>query len=126
MFRTKSKTALIRRSPTDLDDETPAAPGPPQFDYTHKGGATPWPERHRFTGIKFGPGLVKKAWKSGLVVVAYVEGFPNPVAVTETRWNAANCFEVKCAEGWRLPLRIRTLTSTRGLRSTGEWIEPTD
>lgn len=123
MFRTKSKSTLIRRSPTDLDDETPAAPGPPQFDYS-KGGGTPWPERHRYTGIKFGPALVKKAWEEGLVVVAYVEGFPYPVAVTETRWNGAKCFEVKTLDGWRLPLRIRTLRSTRGLMSTGEWVEP--
>jgi hypothetical protein len=118
-----------RHSPTDLDepDEKPTPTRETlQFDYGYKGGATPWPERHKFSKVKFGPALVKKAWKSGLVVVAYVEGFPNPVAVTETRWNAANCFEVKCAEGWRLPLRIRTLTSTRGLQSTGEWIEPID
>lgn len=124
MFRTKQKTALIRRSPTDLDDESPADFGPPQFDYRHKGGATPWPERHRFTDIKFGPSLIKAAWKSGLIVVAYVEGFEHPVAVTESRWNAAKCFEVKTLEGWRLPNRIRTLTSTVGLQSTGEWIDP--
>lgn len=124
MFRTKSKSTLIRRSPTDLDESPAVTPGPPLFDYTHKGGATPWPERHRYTGIKFGPALVKAAWKAGLVVVAYVEGFQHPVAVTETRWNAAKCFEVKTLEGWRLPLRVRTLASSKGLKSTGEWIEP--
>lgn len=116
-----------RHSPTDLDepDEKPKLTRETlQFDYRYKGGATPWPERHKFSKVKFGPALVKAAWKAGLVVVAYVDGFPNPVAVTESRWNAAKCFEVKCAEGWRLPLRIRTLTSTRGLQSTGEWIEP--
>lgn len=118
-----------RHSPTDLDepDERPKPTRETlQFDYRYKGGATPWPERHKFSKVKFGPALIKKAWKSGLVVVAYVEGFDHPVAVTETRWNAAKCFEVKCAEGWRLPLRIRTLTSTRGLQSTGEWIEPVE
>lgn len=113
-----------RQSPTDLDDSPNVTVGPPEFDYTHKGGATPWPERHKFTGIKFGPALIKAAWKAGLVVIAEVDGFPNPVAVTEARWNAAKCFEVKCQEGWRLPRRIRTLTSTRGLQSTGEYIEP--
>lgn len=123
MFRTKQKTTLIRRSPTDLDDESPVATGPPQFDYRHRGGATPWPERHRFSGVKFGPALIKAAWKAGLVVVAYVDGFDHPVAVTESRWNAAKCFEVKTLEGWRLPRRLRTLTSSRGLQSTGEWIE---
>lgn len=124
MFRTKSKQTLIRRSPTDLDDETPAIVGPPQFDYRHRGGATPWPERHRFSGVKFGPALIKAAWKAGLVVVAYVDGFDHPVAVTESRWNPAKCFEVKTLEGWRLPNRIRTLTSAAGLQSTGEWIDP--
>ena len=125
-MRSNSET---RHSPTDLDepDERPKPTRETlQFDYRYKGGATPWPERHKFSKVKFGPALIKKAWKSGLVVVAYVEGFDRPVAVMETRWNAAKCFEVKTLEGWRLPLRIRTLTSTEGLQSTGEWIEPTD
>lgn len=117
----------MRYSPTDLDipDErpTPSAANM-QFDYRHRGGATPWPVRHKFTGIKFGPALLKRAWKDGLIVIAYIEGFPNPVAVTESRWNAAKCFEVKTLEGWKLPSRLRTLTSSRGLRSTGEYIEP--
>lgn len=115
---------IVRQSPTDLDDETPTAPAPPEFDYRHKGGASPWPERHRFTGIKFGPALIKAAWKTGLVVIAEIDGFDHPVAVTESRWNAAKCFEVKTLEGWRLPLRVRTLVSSKGLRSTGEYIEP--
>lgn len=126
MFRTKSKSTLIRRSPTDLDESPAVDPGPPQFDYTHQGGATPWPQRHRFTGIKFGPALVKAAWKAGLVVVAEVNGFDHPVAVTEARWNAAKCFEVKTLEGWRLPNRIFTRVDARGLKSTGEWIEPAE
>lgn len=126
MFRTKSKSTLIRRSPTDLDESPAVAPGPPLFDYTHKGGATPWPERHRYTGIKFGPALIKAAWKAGLVVVAYVEGFDHPVAVTETRWNAAKCFEVRTQGIWYLPKRIRTVEMSQALKSTGEWIEPTD
>lgn len=112
-----------RQSPTDLDSP-PDAQVAPEFDYTHKGGAAPWPERHKFTGIKFGPALIKAAWKAGLIVLAEVDGFPNPVAVTEARWNKAKCFEVKTLEGWRLPMRLRTLTSSRGLQSTGEYIEP--
>lgn len=111
-----------RQSPTDLDTPPDTTPNL-QFDYRSKGGTAPWPERHRFSGVKFGPALVKAAWKSGLVVVAYIDGFPNPVAVTETRWNAAKCFEVKTLEGWRLPWRLRTLTSSKGLMSTGELIE---
>lgn len=116
-----------RHSPTDLDepDEKPKLTRETlQFDYRYKGGATPWPERHKFSKVKFGPALVKAAWKVGLIVLAEVEGFPNPIAVTETRWNAAKCFEVKTLEGYRLPLRIFTRTNTRGLQSTGEWIEP--
>lgn len=114
---------IVRQSPTDLDEAGEVVPSL-QFDYRRKGGAAPWPERHKFSGVKFGPALVKAAWKAGLIVVAYVDGFPNPVAVTETRWNAAKCFEVKTLEGWRLPLRLRTLTSSEGLKSTGEFIEP--
>lgn len=115
-----------RHSPTDLDTPPESRDAAPnlQFDYTSRGGATPWPERHRFSGVKFGPALIRAAWKSGLIVVAYVEGFPNPVAVMESRWNPAKCFEVKTLEGWKLPLRLRTLTSTAGLQSTGEWIDP--
>lgn len=120
-----------RQSPTDLDiPDEKQRPAPSaanmQFDYRHRGGAAPWPERHRYSKIKFGPGLIKKAWQVGLIVVAYVDGFDHPVAVTESRWNAAKCFEVKTLEGWRLPYRVRTLTSTKGLQSTGEWVEPDD
>lgn len=119
----------MRRSPTDLDtpDEKPKPTAENlQFDYVHKGGATPWPERHKFSNVKFGPALIRAAWKSGLVVVAYVDGFDHPVAVTESRWNGAKCFEVKTLEGYRIPSRLRTLTSAVGLRSTGEYVEPVD
>lgn len=116
---------IIRQSPTDLDESGETTPSL-QFDYRHKGGASPWPERHRFSGVKFGPALIKAAWKSGLVVVAYVDGFPNPVAVTETRWSpGVKVFQVKCQEGWRIPSRIKTVTSVEGLKSTGEYVEPT-
>lgn len=112
-----------RQSPDDFDNTAPVTPSY-QFDYTSKGGHTPWPERHKYSKVKFGPSLIKQAWKSGLVVIAYIEGFPHPVAVTEARWNAAKCFEVRSQGIWYLPLRIRTLKSTKGLMSTGEWIEP--
>lgn len=123
-MRSNSET---RHSPTDLDepDEKPKVTRETlQFDYRYKGGATPWPERHRFSKVKFGPALVKKAWQVGLIVLAEVDGFDHPVAVTEARWNAAKCFEVKALEGWRLPQRLFTRTDARGLQSTGEWIEP--
>lgn len=125
-MRRRSET---RHSPTDLDQpDEKQKPTPSrenmQFDYHYRGGSRAWPERHKFSRVKFGPSLIKTAWKVGLVVIAEVDGFPNPVAVTESRWNAAKCFEVKVSEGWRLPLRIRTVKSVRGLRSTGEYIEP--
>jgi hypothetical protein len=113
---------IVRQSPTDLDDESPAVIGPPQFDYQHRGGATPWPERHRFSGVKFGPRLVKAAWKAGLIVLAEIDGFPHPVAVKEARWTGG-VFEVETLDGPRIPRRIFTRTDIRGLRSTGEYIE---
>lgn len=116
---------IVRQSPTDLDEAGAVTPSL-QFDYRHRGGVKPWPERHKFSGVKFGPALIKAAWKSGLVVVAYVEGFDHPVAVTESRWNKAKVFEVKTLEGYRIPQRLRTLTSAVGLRSTGEYVEPVD
>lgn len=122
-----SRSQESRQSPMDLDvpDERPTpSKENMQFDYRHRGGATPWPERHKFSRVKFGPSLIKTAWKVGLIVLAEVDGFPNPVAVTESRWNAAKCFEVKCQEGWRLPLRIYTRASVRGLSATGEYVEP--
>lgn len=125
-MRSNSET---RHSPADLDepDEKPKVTRETlQFDYRYKGGAAPWPERHKFSKVKFGPGLVKAAWKSGLIVLAEVDGFDHPVAVTEARWNAAKCFEVKTLEGWKLPKRLFTRTDARGLQSTGEWIEPGD
>lgn len=119
----------MRHSPTDLDvpDEkqrpTPTAENM-QFDYRHKGGATPWPERHKHSKVKFGPALVKQAWSVGLVVIAYIEGFPHPVAVTEARWNKAKCFEVRSQGIWYLPVRLRTVRMSPALKSTGEYIEP--
>lgn len=123
------RSSETRRSPTDLDEpDEKQKPAPSiknmQFDYHYRGGSNCWPERHKYSKIKFGPGLIKKAWQVGLVVIAYIEGFPYPVAVTESRWNTAKCFEVRSQGIWYLPLRLRTLTSTSGLMSTGEWIDP--
>lgn len=127
-MRSNSET---RHSPTDLDEpDEKQRPTPTtenmQFDYHYRGGSNCWPERHKYSKIKFGPGLIKKAWQVGLIVLAEVDGFDHPVAVTEARWNAAKCFEVKALEGWRLPQRLFTRTDARGLQSTGEWIEPID
>lgn len=114
-----------RESPTDLDTppDDPSAARNLQFDYTSRGGASPWPERHKFSRVKFGPALIRAAWKAGLVVVAYVDGFDHPVAVTESRWNAAKCFEVRSQGIWYLPKRIKTAKMSQALKSTGEYIE---
>lgn len=111
-----------RQSPTDLDD-APNVTVDYSFDYRRSNtpGQPSWPEKH--SGQKFGPSFIGKAWKAGLVVVAEVEGFPHPVAVTESRWGAAGVLQIKCAEGWKIPERIWTRTSAKGLDSTGLLIE---
>lgn len=106
-----------RQSPTDFD-----ATAPPDADYSfdYRRNTTPggksWPE-------KFGPAVIRKAWTSGLVVVAEVEGFPYPVAVTESRWNKAKVLEVKTLEGYRIPDHIWTRPDARGLTSSGLLVE---
>lgn len=115
-----------RHSPTDLDepDEKPkVSPATLQFDYRYRGGSTPWPERHKYSKVKFGPGLIKKAWSVGLIVLAEIDGFPNPVAVKEAQWTGG-VFEVKTLDGPRIPRRLFTRATVKGLKSTGEWIEP--
>jgi hypothetical protein len=106
-----------RQGPQDFDD---TAPEVVHYDFDHRRNTTPgakssWPE-------KFGPANIRKAWKAGLVVVAEIEGFPHPVAVSEARW-VAQVLEVKTLEGYRIAERIWTRLDARGLRSTGELIE---
>lgn len=93
------------------------------FDYTrgNKPGEPSWPERHGKE--RFGPALIGKAWKAGLVVVAEVEGFPHPVAVTESRWSDAGVLLVKTLEGYRIPDRIFTRPDAKNLTSSGLLIE---
>lgn len=109
-----------RHGPDEFDDTAPHEPSL-EFDCKHSGGAAPWPAQ--IGKVKFGPSLIKQAWQAGLVVIAYIEGFPNPVAVTESRWNAAKCFEVRSQGIWYLPKRIRTVKMSSALKSTGEWVE---
>lgn len=111
---------IVRQSPTDLDDSGDIAPSL-EFDYTHAGGATPWPDRH--ANIRFGPALIRKAWTSGLIVLAEIDSFPNPVAVKEAQWTAG-VLEVKTLDGPRCPRRLFTRRSVQGLKSTGEYVEP--
>lgn len=114
--------ANSRQSPTDQDDITPSEPDY-NFDYRRcsEPGKPSWPERHG--PERFGPALIGKAWKRGLVVVAEIEGLPHPVAAVETRWGAAGVLEVRCAEGWRVPVRLYTRNTVKGLTSTGLILE---
>lgn len=107
-----------RQSPTDLDDSPDTLPDY-SFDYRRctEHGKPSWPEKHGKE--KFGPALIGKAWKAGLVVVAEVEGFPRPVAVTESRWGAAGVLQVRVSGSWCIPERLWTRTTVRGLDSTG-------
>lgn len=111
-----------RQSPTDLDT-------PPEkvvdytFDYRRstEPGKPSWPEKH--SNQKFGPSFIKKAWQSGLVVVAEIEGFPHPVAAMEVRWGAAGVMEVRTLEGWKVPERLFTRPNAKNLTSSGLLIE---
>lgn len=111
-----------RQSPTDLDDSPDTIPDY-SFDYTRgtKHGEPSWPEKHGKE--KFGPSLVGKAWKAGLVVVAEVEGFPHPVAVTESKWGGPGILLVKVSGSWVVPDHLWTRDTVKGLDSTGLLIE---
>ena len=106
-----------RHGPGEYDNSAPEAPDC-SFDHRRDvspGAKSSWPE-------KFGPANIRKAWKAGLVVVAEIEGFPHPVAVSEARWEG-QVLEVKTLEGYRIAKRIWTRPNMRGLQSTGELIE---
>lgn len=107
-----------RQGPGDFDNTQPEVP---HYDFDHRRSTIPatpsWPE-------KFGPSSIKKAWKAGLVVVAEIEGFPRPVAVSEARWAGfGKILEVKTLEGYRIAERIWTRPDAHGLMSTGELVE---
>lgn len=106
-----------RQGPDDFDA---TAPQPVRYDFDHhrclEQGKPSWPD-------KFGPSVVTKAWKAGLVVVAEVEGIPYPVAAAKTRWAAAGVIEVECLEGWKVPSRLWTRPNAKGLTSSGLLIE---
>jgi len=108
-----------RQGPQDFDDTAPESQSL-DFDYTHAGGADPWPLRHG--GIKFGPALIRRAWSAGLVVYAEIEGWPHPVAVKEAQWTAG-CLEVLTLDGPRIPLRLFTRPTVAGMTSSGLLIE---
>jgi len=107
-----------RQNPTDFDN---TAPTTPDYSFDHRRSSAPgvpsWPD-------KFGPSNIRRAWKAGLVVVAEIEGFPHPVAVSEARWTEfGKILEVKTLEGYRVANRIWTRTSAKNLTSSGLLIE---
>ena len=116
MSRLKSNQ---RHAPTDLDDN-PDQVQSYEFDYTHQGGSSPWPEKHG--KIKFGPSLIRQAWAAGFIVFAEIDRFPHPVAVKEAQWTGG-VLEVKTLDGPRIPRRLFTRASTKGLTVGGLLIE---
>jgi hypothetical protein len=105
-----------RHGPDDFDN---TAPPEPKFDFDYTRNVTPggqsWPE-------KFGPANIRKAWAAGLVVYAEIDDWPYPVAVKEAQWTAG-VLEVKTIAGPRIPRRLFTRATVKGLQSTGELIE---
>src|ERR1041385_7774743 len=92
-----------RQGPQDFDD---TAPEQVHYDFDYRRNTTPgsqsWPD-------KFGPSSIRKAWANGLVVVAEIEGFRYPVAISEARWTKFNkILEVKTLEGYSVADRIWT------------------
>lgn len=111
-----------RHSPTDFDNTAPTTPDY-TFDYRRDvspGAKSSWPERHQ--GEKFGPALIGKAWKAGMIVYAEIDGWPYPVAVQKAQWTA-NVLEVVTLDGPRIPRRLFTRPNAKGLTSSGLLIE---
>lgn len=98
-----------RRTPADLE-EGKLAPVL-EFDFTK-----PWPKV--YYGTRFGPTLIRKALKAGLYVMATIPEAPIPVVVTDARWikNVPDAIEVLVMEGWRIPVRIWTVSSLKGIK----------
>ena len=111
-----------RQSPTDLD-EPPSKVVDYNFDYRRcsEPGKPSWPEKH--SGVKFGPSFIRKAWQSGLIVVAEIHGFPHPVAAMEVKWTVAGVLVVKTLEGFKVPERLWTRPNAKGMTSSGLLIE---
>lgn len=76
----------------------------------------PWPKI--YYGQKFGPSLIRKSLKAGLYVMAEIPEVPVPVVVTDVRWikNVPEAIEVLVMEGWRIPNRIWTVATLKGLK----------
>jgi hypothetical protein len=112
MFRPKSNNNT-RQAPTDLD-QPPLEPIL-DFDLTR-----PWPEI--YFGQRFGPGLLNKSMKAGYLIIAEIPEIPYPVMIKESRW-CDGVLEVLTLEGWRIPDRLFTRRSLKGLTSSGLLME---
>lgn len=110
-----------RQSPTDLD-EPPSKVVDYNFDYHRccEPGKPSWPEKH--SGVRFGPSFIRKAWASGLVVYAEIEGWPYPVAVKEAQWSG-QVLTVITLEGPRIPDRLFSRPNAKNMTSSGLLIE---
>lgn len=111
-----------RQSPTDFDNSVPREPDY-SFDYQRcsEPGKPSWPEKHGKD--RFGPALISKAWKAGLVVVAEIEGFPYHLAVSQAKW-IGPVLVVVTLEGNKIPDRLYTRKSMKGFDSSGLLVNP--
>jgi hypothetical protein len=111
-----------RQTPTDLDQPPPALVL--EFDYQRNTvpGADSWPARHY--GQRFGPSMVQRALRGGLVVYAEIAEAPYPIAIKEARWvGFGKILEVKTLEGWRVPERLFTRPDVTHLTGSGLLLE---
>jgi len=106
-----------RHGPDEFDNTAPTV-ADYSFDHhrnTSPGAKSSWPE-------KFGPANIRKAWANGLVVYAEIEGWPHPVAVKEAQWSNQT-LEVKTLDGPRIPDRLFTRPTVKGMTVSGLLIE---
>lgn len=113
---TRQQRFNSRQAPTDLDEPPPSKLAPIlQFDIVrlNKHGEPPWPPK--YFGNKFGPSFIRKVIKSGLYVMAEVNGFPRAVVISDASW-CDGMLVVQTAEGLVEPERLYTLTSLKGFK----------
>ena len=101
---------INRQRPTDLDDGPQRRERVIEFDLT-----PPWPKK--YFGQSFGPSLIHKAMEAGFYVLARIAEAPKEVRAYEARW-ANGALQVRCGEGWRFPLSLRTVSPAdlRGIK----------
>jgi hypothetical protein len=104
-----------RQGPSDLEDVPLKAVL--EFDIQR-----PWPQR--YFNQRFGPSMVQRALRGGLVVYAEIAEAPYPIAIKEARWvGFGKILEVKTLEGWRVPERLFTRPDVTHLTGSGLLLE---